>query len=322
LISTVITHVYNEEYLLAHWIRHHVTRFDQGVVIDFQSTDRSTQIVKDLAPHWKIVNAPLDYFSAKETDDLVSQVESQIDGVKISLTVTEFFFGDPKDIQGDPEFVHGIDLVMKPGHPLDVNESFIDQFTLGVTEEVSMSYRPSYMGRALIVKPIQYPVGRHFKGFFGNKLIVRVANCFVSEEMIERRLQIQSRIPRADIDSGFGIQHVFPGHDGRDQLQDLARQLAEVAIDFKAEINSVRITEGKDPQLLEPRSLQLEIGRLQRIRNILESDIYNLRFQLKMSQELSKNYHDRLEEIWASRSWRWTLPLRKMFSTRRKNRSG
>ena len=282
-------------------------------MIDFESTDRSRQVVQELAPHWQILTVPSEYFSAKATDDLVSKVESGIEGVKITLTVTEFFFGNPKDMQGDPEFVQGIDLVRTPDTPFDINKDFIDQLTTGVSEEVSMSYRPSFMGRALHVKPVRYSVGRHFKGFFGDKLILRVANCFVSNEMVERRLQIQTRIPSEEIESGFGIQHVFRrGVDGKNQLYELARQLSLAARDVGAEINSVKALEGRDPKLLEPISVQSEIRRLQRLRHSLETENYDLRCQLDQSHDHSRRLQLQLEEICASRSWRWTLPLRKL----------
>ena len=52
----LITHFYNEEFLLPYWIRHHASMFDHAVLIDYGSTDNSRQIIQDLAPStWSVI---------------------------------------------------------------------------------------------------------------------------------------------------------------------------------------------------------------------------------------------------------------------------
>ena len=97
-MTTIITHIYNEEFLLPFWIKHHLENFKDGIVIDFDSSDRSLEIVKELAPHWTIIQSPLKYFEAEPLDRFIEMIESTISGIRICLNVTEFFIGDAASI--------------------------------------------------------------------------------------------------------------------------------------------------------------------------------------------------------------------------------
>ncbi len=89
-MRTVITHFYNEEYLLPWWLKHHVRLFDHGVLIDHGSTDRSAEICREIAPHWRLVRSRLMYFDAFATDWEVMGFEQELPGWKIALNITEF----------------------------------------------------------------------------------------------------------------------------------------------------------------------------------------------------------------------------------------
>jgi hypothetical protein len=90
-MNTVITHFYNEEYLLPWWIEHHKKIFDYGILIDYNSTDRSYEICKELCPpHWKIVKSVNEDFEPIPLDKEVMVYEQNVEGFKIALTVTEF----------------------------------------------------------------------------------------------------------------------------------------------------------------------------------------------------------------------------------------
>ena len=52
---TVISHFFNEEYLLPFWLEHHSKIFDHGIMIDYCSTDRSVEIIRKFCPSWTIV---------------------------------------------------------------------------------------------------------------------------------------------------------------------------------------------------------------------------------------------------------------------------
>jgi hypothetical protein len=88
-VTTLITHIYNEEFLLPFWISHHIKKFDDVIVIDFASTDSSRKIIRDLAPNWIVVESPLETFDAEELDKFITNVERKISGPRIVLTITE-----------------------------------------------------------------------------------------------------------------------------------------------------------------------------------------------------------------------------------------
>jgi hypothetical protein len=90
-MNTVITHFHNEEYILPWWINHHKKIFDYGIMINYDSTDRSLEICKQMCPsHWKIVNSVNETFEPYTNDTEVKVHEQSVDGFKITLTSTEF----------------------------------------------------------------------------------------------------------------------------------------------------------------------------------------------------------------------------------------
>jgi hypothetical protein len=89
-MRTVISHFYNEAYLLPWWLKHHRELFDYGILINHGSTDESLDIIRELVPHWKVVNSTLTYFNAYLTDLEVMNYEKEVVGWKIALNTTEF----------------------------------------------------------------------------------------------------------------------------------------------------------------------------------------------------------------------------------------
>lgn len=89
-MRTVISHFYNEAYLLPWWLKHHLSMFDHGIMINHGSTDESVDIIKEIAPHWQIVNTTLTSFDAFLTDLEVMNYEKNLPGWKIALNITEF----------------------------------------------------------------------------------------------------------------------------------------------------------------------------------------------------------------------------------------
>ena len=62
--KTVIAHFYNEEFMMEWWLNHHLNLFDHGILINHKSTDRSVEIIRDIAPEWSILDTSLEFFSA------------------------------------------------------------------------------------------------------------------------------------------------------------------------------------------------------------------------------------------------------------------
>ena len=93
-MKTIISHFYNEEYLLPWWLNHHKKYFDYGLMINYASTDRSVEIINKICPDWKVVDSVNKEFAAKDCDEEVEHYEKRISGWKICLNITEFLVGD------------------------------------------------------------------------------------------------------------------------------------------------------------------------------------------------------------------------------------
>ena len=92
--KTLLCHFYNEEYMLPWFLNHHKQIFDHGVMIDYHSTDRSVEIIRELCPTWDIVTSRNPNFQADTIDTEVNDIEAGIDGWKICLNVTEQLIGN------------------------------------------------------------------------------------------------------------------------------------------------------------------------------------------------------------------------------------
>ena len=88
--ATVLCHFYNEEYLLPFWLKHHHSIFTHGIMIDYHSTDKSVEIIKELCPTWEIRTTKNEMFDAYLVDKEVMEIEETLIGFKIVLNVTEF----------------------------------------------------------------------------------------------------------------------------------------------------------------------------------------------------------------------------------------
>ena len=92
---TVISNVFNEEYMLPCWLEYHKNVFDYGIIIDWDSTDKSREIIKKICPHWEIrrtTNLVNDkpFFETFAADKEIMEIEKSISGYKIFLNVTEW----------------------------------------------------------------------------------------------------------------------------------------------------------------------------------------------------------------------------------------
>lgn len=89
--TLLVAHFYNEEFLLPFWIKQHIGMFDDVVMLDYDSTDSSVEIIKKLAPHWQIRKSRNRYFEPAPTDHEVMDVELEFEGYwKMCLNITEF----------------------------------------------------------------------------------------------------------------------------------------------------------------------------------------------------------------------------------------
>jgi hypothetical protein len=59
-------------------------------MIDYHSTDKSVEIIKELCPTWEIRTTKNEMFDAHLVDKEVMEIEDTLFGFKIALNVTEF----------------------------------------------------------------------------------------------------------------------------------------------------------------------------------------------------------------------------------------
>src|SRR5437879_6505612 len=87
---TLISHFWNEEFLLPFWLKHHVPLFNHGILLDYASTDRSREIIQEFAPRWEVRPSRNAWFDAQDADAEVMEIERCCEGWKIVLNTTEF----------------------------------------------------------------------------------------------------------------------------------------------------------------------------------------------------------------------------------------
>ncbi|PGE67870.1 glycosyltransferase family 2 protein [Bacillus toyonensis] len=95
--TTLISHFYNEEYLLPWWLMHHIKLFDHGILINRGSTDRSVEICHQFAPNWEVRDSKVPEFDAILADQEVMDIEKEVTGWKMVLNTTEFLCCFNKD---------------------------------------------------------------------------------------------------------------------------------------------------------------------------------------------------------------------------------
>lgn len=210
--KTLLTTFFNEEYMLPWWLEHHKDKFDHGILIDYNSNDRSVEIIKEICPDWEIVKSRNEYFGAKECDEEVIDIESSIEGWKVCMNVTEFLVGDYSIMNDIPD--QGIRIpcnVMVDSIPNNIpnyEESLIKQKPYGIMYDKGGSQvrRPRIIHNK---KSEQYPLGRHYSHHDTDKLqVLWYGWSPFNETSIKRKLQIQTRIPESDKNMGYGREHI------------------------------------------------------------------------------------------------------------------
>lgn len=193
-MKTIISHFYNEEYLLPWWLKHHKQFFDHGILIDYQSTDDSVSIIKEICPTWDVVRSRNNYFDAKLVDEEVEYYESQIDGWKIALNTTEFLHGNFSKLdvseQFQQYFIPSIPFVDNPNekenypdqnipihkqirrgipiintYDLTLRRYSVNEWVFTDSPHSYTNHNPTRLGRffrSLHNYDIKYPLGRHF----------------------------------------------------------------------------------------------------------------------------------------------------------------
>ena len=99
----IVSHFYNEEYLLPWWLEHHKKIFDHGILINHQSTDKSVDIIKKICPTWEIRETKLSEWYTADDDRELMEAERDCEGYKMILPTTEFLIRtNPGELNQDP----------------------------------------------------------------------------------------------------------------------------------------------------------------------------------------------------------------------------
>lgn len=205
---TLLSHFYNEEYLLPWWLKHHSKIFTDAILIDYNSTDRSVEIIKEYCPNWKVVKSENEYFDATLVDQEVMRYEDTIEGYKICLNVTEFIHGDILSELRDGLNcfkLRSISIVDdNPNHILSYDDDLINNKKFGYLDGSRFIHNHSRG---------DYTVGRHHSHLpITGELrsdIRHLKYAPWNEKFISRKMQIGHKVPNTDISRGMGGHHMW-----------------------------------------------------------------------------------------------------------------
>ena len=213
-MKTVISHFYNEEYLLPWWLKHHKKYFDHGIMINYRSNDNSVNLIKEICPTWDIIDSENEEFDAQLVDKEVMRIEKSINGWRIALNTTEFLIGNFSLLEN---FNEPVDYFIPPYIMIDnltdefkypnYDEDLIDQRTYGAsyTNVDNFNFK---MSRRLSNYGSEYPLGRHFHTYNTTEFtILWYGFSPMNNKLIDRKVQIQDKIPNSDKLSGKGFHH-------------------------------------------------------------------------------------------------------------------
>lgn len=227
---TVLTNVYNEEYLMPFWLEHHRTMFDHGIVFDWGCTDRSLDIVREMCPTWEIKKAidshpskRLEKFDAFENDVLFMYAEMELEGYKVVLNTTEFIMS-PQPLRSYLAESTDCYYPLKSFIALSLQEvqnpTTRRELFDGI-ERVERDVRGFRMVHSW--KHGQYSLGRHEVTLpvteWIEPFVLWFGNYPWNQRIIERGLQIKDKIPDSDYEKGVSYHHRFT-FEQRDEIRN------------------------------------------------------------------------------------------------------
>lgn len=215
--TTLLTHIFNEEYILPFWLNHHKNMFDEIIIIDYNSTDKSIEICKNICPDCKIIKTRNAAFDAIDTDKEMMDIENNIEGIKIILNTTEFLFCETnvKECFGDTTEAKSLSInALSPysNNNYEVNSN-IELFSNLLNDDVV--FHNDRGKRQIHNFPNgNYTPGRHDtnnpKSDTDKFHIIWFGYYPMNEQLIKRKLQIQQNMSQKDKDSRvFGAHHII-----------------------------------------------------------------------------------------------------------------
>jgi len=213
--KTVVAQCYNEEFLLPWWLEHHKHVFDHGIIVDYHSTDRTHEIIKDICPTWEIRTTRNASFNGNDVDAEIMDIEKTLDGWRMAMNITEFLYGntdhlidtsepkqymitnyvfaDMEDPAKCPELTYDRPLHEQRYwgyHDNDTNRDPVAPYAPGKGEW-------SRLNRSIHNHPIVYTGGRHFPKTdysFDDLVLFYYGWADMSERGMARKTQIAGKI--------------------------------------------------------------------------------------------------------------------------------
>jgi hypothetical protein len=215
--TTLLSHIYNEEYLLPFWLEHHKNMFDNIVIVDYRSTDKSMEICKRICPECTILTTRNESFGANEVDREMMDLENTIPGIKMVLNVTEFLFCERpiKELFLNIQTSYSVIQYSAYSHtnyhinedrPNEIITNLLNKDVVFVTERGTRQIHNFQNGN--------YSIGRHGThnptSPTNDIHIVWCGYYPFNDITISRKLQIKQNIPQSDIACGNGFHHLYP----------------------------------------------------------------------------------------------------------------
>jgi nucleoside-diphosphate-sugar epimerase len=232
----LIMHFFNEAMLLPYFIQHHAPMFDEAVLIDYNSTDASRDIILREAPStWRVVQShnPAT-FAAKEVDREVSEIEASFPGCwKIALTTTEFLvhpalrkYLASLDEGGRILRFRSFRIAGSDVQPLMRFASLVKQrsaYIIDPLQAAAQSYDAVTLYSRFLhsLDSVPYEPGRHSLDLpssawsWANEGFVAKFLWTPWPESIPRKMQIAAQIPQSDFDANAGRHHQVNADLGR-----------------------------------------------------------------------------------------------------------
>jgi len=235
---TVISHIFNEEYLLPFWLEHHSQIFDNGIIVDYCSTDRSIEIVKKFCPTWTIIQTKnlnpdrSPNFQANLIDIEINEIEETIDGYKICLNTSEFLIIDKSKNDFINSLSRGMYYNIVSHSVMTTKEYNYPKNTIDFFKDIDLFSNATYKGRGHRTlhsnSRCNYGVGRHNQSSGTPQTNIYRTDFFIlwcgfypwNNKIIERKMQIQQNIPQSDKDARLGFQHILDNQKLKDMYND------------------------------------------------------------------------------------------------------
>lgn len=230
---TVISHFYNEEYLLPWWLKQHSKIFDHGIMIDYHSTDRSVEIINEICPSWEVVKSKNAFFDAEGVDREVMEIETTVEGYKICLNTTEFLVLDNNtiSIKDSLDYENKKCYVVKKATMVDTNpeqtithdQDLITNKNYGIDAHIGWHPNYRFLHNSLHG---HYGAGRHNTSL---PIIEKELPFMIywyafspwTKETLKRKTQIKNKIPESDKLMRRGYQHQWSVEEMEKKRQEL-----------------------------------------------------------------------------------------------------